>query len=196
MEQRRAAAVGLLLLLAVLIVIGWIVYRVANNSAVSATAITALTAVFAVVYGQYAQRKLAVEQTRRQEIADQYEAFVATLLDGMQANRKPAEQAAVFQAAVMAFAQKLLIWGSTSVVTTWITMRARWARLSGPSSDPAVLFDAEELLLAMRKDLGHNDSGLDRGDLLRVFITDLDSVDAAVAQRVAQAAGKRLSQAD
>jgi hypothetical protein len=37
-----------------------------------------------------------------------------------------------------------------------------------------MIFAFEDLLFEMRKDLGHSNSGLSKGDLLRMFINDYD----------------------
>jgi hypothetical protein len=36
------------------------------------------------------------------------------------------------------------------------------------------MLDFEKLLFAIRKDLGHSNKGLEDGDLLRPFLTDVD----------------------
>jgi hypothetical protein len=54
----------------------------------------------------------------------------------------------------------------------------RWERDAKAAQEAddsiALVFAWEELLRAMRRDLGHDDSGMARGELLRVFMTDLD----------------------
>jgi hypothetical protein len=40
--------------------------------------------------------------------------------------------------------------------------------------DPTVLFAFEQMLFEIRRDLGHENNGLGAGDLLRLFINDVD----------------------
>ena len=42
--------------------------------------------------------------------------------------------------------------------------------------NPETLFAFERFMLAMRRDLGHRNRGLGRKDVLRLFITDIDTI--------------------
>ena len=62
------------------------------------------------------------------------------------------------------------------------------------SSDPAqdstqMMFAFEDLLFAIRKDLGHSNAGLGRGDLLRGFVNDIDKYLATAESESAPADG-------
>ena len=69
------------------------------------------------------------------------------------------------------FTQKLIIWGSDKVVNSFIIFRNR--SLSGIKPE-RVLFLFEALLLEIRKDFGHKNKGIKQGDILSLFITDID----------------------
>jgi hypothetical protein len=71
------------------------------------------------------------------------------------------------------FTQQLLIWGSDGVVKQWSELR----RLTINASDASNfnnMFEFEKLLYEIRKDIGHKNKGLNKGDLLGLFINDLD----------------------
>jgi len=68
----------------------------------------------------------------------------------------------------------LITYGSRSVIRAWNRFRSESAK---GSKDPAVLlFAFEDVLIAIRQDLGHATFGQKRGDLLRVFVTDVDTL--------------------
>ena len=66
-------------------------------------------------------------------------------------------------------ARKMLVWASDEVVRAWVQVR-----MNSPSEGSmAVVWKIEDLLHAIRKDLGHR-SRLPRGELLKVFLNDLE----------------------
>lgn len=67
-------------------------------------------------------------------------------------------------------AKHLLVWGSEPVIAAVNRWRAL-AALDGGGPDS--LFAYEDLLFAIREDIG-NRKDLQRGDLLRVFVNDID----------------------
>jgi hypothetical protein len=42
------------------------------------------------------------------------------------------------------------------------------------SGEPESMFIVEDVLLEMRKDLGHPNRGFNKGDILRLFVNDID----------------------
>lgn len=74
------------------------------------------------------------------------------------------------------FTQKLLVWGSDEVLREYVSFQ-KMATLGAETegmNPRASLLSLEQLMLAMRKDLGHKNKGLDPGDLLRTFVNDWD----------------------
>lgn len=70
------------------------------------------------------------------------------------------------------FTENILIWGSDDVVAEWSNFRSK--SISGFQNPEQILFEVENLLLAIRKDLGHSNKGLTKGKLLGVFVNDID----------------------
>ena len=88
---------------------------------------------------------------------------------------------------------KLLVHGSPQVIKAWLAWRS-----CGPQEGPEdlrLLVAYELVLRAIRADLGHDDSILASGDLLRVYVTDLDeSLPHWEASRLALSASGRQDQ--
>lgn len=68
---------------------------------------------------------------------------------------------------------EMLIYASNGFLKQWRKFRS----VSVDETNPAqAIFQMEELLKSMRKDLGHSSWLLDKGDVLAVFINDIDDV--------------------
>jgi len=79
------------------------------------------------------------------------------------------------------FTEEILVWGSDEVVKTWVEFRyANWEEGSDGRASHENLFRLEELFLALRKDLGLKNKKLDKGDLLRLFVNDLQATGQSV----------------
>lgn len=80
--------------------------------------------------------------------------------------------------------EKLTIWGSDDVLKAYGEWRSQSIKADNPTEG---LFMLEGFILKIRKDLGHRNAGLRRGDLLRLFVNDIDNVLAGTAQQAAAA---------
>ncbi len=96
-----------------------------------------------------------------------YEQLVSILKD----NPEEAETAEFFKD----LTTKLLLYGPAPIIKEWIEFRLRGVSADDPTN-PTSLLNYEKLLLLVRKDLGHDDSELRLGDLLRVYVNDFDEM--------------------
>lgn len=71
-------------------------------------------------------------------------------------------------------ARQLLLGASSEMVRAFNAWQARANELQQQGDSAGAVRAWEELLLAIRKDLGHEDSSLPQGELLRLFVTDYD----------------------
>ncbi|MNT69492.1 hypothetical protein D3C72_2078170 [compost metagenome] len=76
------------------------------------------------------------------------------------------------------FTQKLVLWVSDDVMVRWSNFRDLIANIDShtPQENLQMFVRFEELLLAIRRDTGHANKGIQRGGILRLFINDLDTV--------------------
>lgn len=77
--------------------------------------------------------------------------------------------------------QELVIWGSDDMLNAFYDFRNKSIENSyekiGNSYNPYnTLFAVEDLLLAIRKDLGHKNKKVSRGRILGLFINDLPNI--------------------
>lgn len=70
--------------------------------------------------------------------------------------------------------RQLLLGASSAMVRAFNAWQAKANELQEQDDSKGAVLAWEELLLAIRKDLGHEDSDLPPGELLRLFIIDYD----------------------
>lgn len=137
---------------------------------------TVLVAVLSVVLGKIYEARSLIQKEHREKKIPVYEdliAFVFRVLMGARTGRSPSEQEMI--EFMMGFTQRVMVWGSDEVLTAWV----KWRRLATSEvemrSDPMKLMrNYEELILAIRRDLGHRNKGLQSGDILALFINDIN----------------------
>lgn len=140
---------------------------------------TVISVVITVVVGQFLQRRAGYEQAQRPTKVAVYERFMDTWFDllqvgKVQSERKPIQPDDPKAVGYMAqFARELILWGSAKVLTSYSHFTAR-VRVQTSAKSADTLFDFEKVLIAMRSDLGHSNRGIEKGDVLRLFVTDID----------------------
>lgn len=116
-------------------------------------------------------RLLEVEREARAKKVPEYEKFVGFLMNmffAQKLGKKPmAEQQMI--AEMLAWTKPLLIWGSDDVVRLWGRIR-----IDAAGGGTESLFRLEELLFAIRRDVGYPATTLRRGDILRLWVNDID----------------------
>ena len=167
------------------------------SAAIVAAAATTLVSVLGVTLGRFLERRHQIDLELREQKVPIYTEFVEGLLTvfaSANASSDDQEDAAISAShtnmssaktidAVPASAEqldllefltrmtpKLMIWGSNDVIVKWSQFRR------GADKHPPIdyMFMMEDLLTAIRKDLGHSGGGIARGDLLGLYINDID----------------------
>jgi hypothetical protein len=68
------------------------------------------------------------------------------------------------------FTGDVIVWGSPAVIRAYTAFR-------NTGANPEVVLRIDDLMQAMRKDLGNSNWTLNRGDLIKLFITDPEKLD-------------------
>lgn len=105
------------------------------------------------------------------EVLKDFEAF---------ATKPEAEQRAFF----MDLSTKLILHGPTPVINAWNA----WSRAANPAT-PATFVAWEHLLRAIRQDLGHDNSAIPAGDLLRLWVNEDDDPESRLLWEGIRAGG-------
>ncbi len=173
--------------------LAWIVFQgflilsskvTGTNFTTIATLITALISVFgalivafisyrAALKSKQAEKQIEIEQELRKQKAPIYEDFSELLFKVLKSS-KLGEQISEDELLefIFKFNQKLLVWGGDNVIKEWANFR-----INTQSDDKySVLFAVENILLAIRADMGHSNEKLKRGEILSVFINDMENI--------------------
>jgi hypothetical protein len=142
------------------------------GSIVAAT-IAAIAAFLVNVYIKHREAKERVLQEIRIKKTPVYEELIELIFSVLMAEKlgkkAPAESEIVAKIAGMT--PKVVIWASEDVVTKWNDVRTYVKKSTDTPLDQFTPWN--NLLRAIRKDLGHGDQKLERWALLRLFVNDL-----------------------
>ena len=166
------------MLLWIMISNAWVVFASLQKEVAAAIIVasaTVLVSVLSVVVGKYYERKRSIEQELRQKKIPMYEEFIRFWFDLFMSDKltgEPMKEKRMLEY-FNTFTQKLMVWGSDEVVNIWSNYR-RGIPVTPSASDALhSMLEFEKLLAAIRKDLGHNNRNLKEGDLLGLFINDM-----------------------
>ena len=142
-----------------------------------ATSGTIIVTLISVLVSKHLERKAQILAHLREKKVPIYEKiinFIFSLTFAEKLGKKsPTEKEIVkFFAEVT---QELVIWGSDEMIDAFYKFRIENIdHANGLQTEPnGILFTVENLLLAIRKDLGHQNKNIPKGKLLSLFINDL-----------------------
>lgn len=144
--------------------------------AIIAAGATVFVSVLSIVLGKVYEAREQIAREHREKKIPVYEdllKFMFRILMGTKAGNPPSEAEII--EFMTGFTQRVMVWGSDDVLAVWV----KWRRLSvspdAQKQDPfKLLVVYEELIRAIRRDLGHKNKGLARGDILALFVNDID----------------------
>ena len=148
-------------------------------SAIIAASATLIVAVLTVVIGKYYERKQEIENRQREKKIEVYEQFMEKWFDKLfvMSQSKDKNENVLddqeFTQFLREFTRKLILWGSNDVVKKYSSFRQGSLTPTQGSSPYALLYNFEQVLFEIRKDIGHSNQNLKAGDLLTLFINDL-----------------------
>lgn len=70
------------------------------------------------------------------------------------------------------FTERIVVWGSDEVVDAFY----RFRNSNNVDGGQGAILCIEDMLLAIRKDLGHRNKSLSRGKILGLFINDIENI--------------------
>ncbi len=147
-------------------------YQVA--AAVVAACATILISTLSLIFSKQYEHMRDVRQQHNQKKIPVYEDLIhfmfKTLFAKKMGEEPPTEQDML--KFLSDFTPKLIVWGSQSVIKSYASFKD-FSSKGAP--DPQIVYLFEDVMFAIRKDLEHKDTTLQKGDLLRLFITDIDS---------------------
>ena len=147
-------------------------------TAIVTASATVLVATGSILVTRIFERRSNRERDQQAKRVPVYEEFVKGLLEMMGATKNsnvaqtdtlPFDTDAFFAR----FTERVIIWGSEKVVREWVSLRRATFNAQSEEEKYANLYRLESLFLEIRSDRGLRNKGLERGDLLRLWINDL-----------------------
>ncbi|MBF0195538.1 MAG: hypothetical protein HQL71_13330, partial [Magnetococcales bacterium] len=138
---------------------------------------TVIVSIMSVHFAKYLERKAEILSHLREKKIPTYEKIVQFIFRITFAeklgNERPTDHEMIkFMTEIT---QEIVIWGSDEMVDALYDFRMQSIKdtASEENMHIDVLFTVENLLLAVRKDLGHNNKNLSSGKILGLFVNDL-----------------------
>lgn len=154
-----------------------------NINKVNPTIIVAFIAGSVTIIGYFVARYLEKQKTIEIQIREQklpvYDEFIGFFIQKLMGaeyqSLSDVEKAAEIQDFMARFTQKGLLWFSDDTLLAFINWKYSSQVLSGNTEDDTIesLRILEALLLAFRKDVGHSNKNIKKGDLLSLFVNDI-----------------------
>ena len=191
--ERGAIALALAVLLGVVVLTGallwalWLLLAPLRASLLTLPAtvaaptaigsLTALVSLYSVLVATHRRRSANIEREHRNQRIPVYAHFYETIFrflmaDNLGTDRPDEKDMAQF---FVEFTQSVALWGSPELIRTWSQVM-KIARESHDANEASIemMLAWENLLFVMREDVGHSNKGMGPGDLLRMFVNDID----------------------
>lgn len=145
--------------------------------AVITGAITLIITVLSVTLGKaYEVRTLIIKENRDKKIPI-YEDLIKFLFNKVLMGAKTGNEVTEGEMVefMSDFTQRIMIWGSDDVLNSFVRIRQIAFDEEETKKNPlSIMLGYEDLIKEIRKDLGYKNKGFKKGDLLSLFINDLN----------------------
>ena len=146
-------------------------------AAIIAPAATVIVSVISIVLGKYFESRNLIQKEQREKKIPVYEDlinFVSKIQMSTKAGNTPPSEEEMVNF-MSGFTQRIMVWGSDEVLTAFVRFRRVPTDDAATKANPfGLMFSYEQLILAIRRDLGHKNKALSTGDILRLSINDID----------------------
>ena len=143
--------------------------------AIVAGSVTVTVSILSVIISRHLENRALIKKELREKKIPVYEdliKFLFKVLMGDKIGSAPSEKELIKFMADNT--QRIMVWGSDSVLESYVKFR-RLSLIADKVENPIdFMITYEEMLREIRKDLGHKNKGLNQGDILSLFINDID----------------------
>lgn len=189
MKNNKVSLFGSFILLVLIICIiavavrfagGWIVDLIESVSSFDAVVIVALFTGFLSIFGVVVTKVLERRQNTKRYLVEKREQLYSEIIEFMfrllqeSKNKNPKKPDMKIGNELLKLTGKLTLWGSNGVLRSWAELRD--VSQKGQYSTSHLLHLMEKLFFEMRKDMGQSRLFLADGDILKLFISDLDDI--------------------
>jgi len=137
---------------------------------------TIIAGIGAVVIAQQRSKSREIAEAHRAKKIELYNSFITTMIGIIREHKgedsKALEGNKKIEEFFFTFTAEVVLWGSPSVLGHYATFRN-----CGQEKNLNIVLVMDDIMQAMRKDLGLSNWGLSRGDLMKMFLTDPETLD-------------------
>ena len=168
------------------VVLSWIMTQQSQIAAASiAFSGTLIAGIGAAVVAQQRAKSREIAEAHRPKKIELYNSFITTMI-GILRKHKGADPKALeadkeIEDFFYKFTAEVVLWGSPAVLRHYATFRNL-----GQEKNPNIILIMDDIMQAMRKDLGLSNWGLSRGGLMKMFLTDPESLDKLLVESTAK----------
>lgn len=161
-------------------ILSWITSQKSDvASAIIAAAATILAGIGAVIFSQQRTKTREIAESHRPKKVELYTKFVKKVMEVMQKSKEENSDDSLIEDAGLQqffeeFTTDLILWGSPSVIRAYHKFRKDSTSGDAEINIVAVM---DDVMRTMRKDLGHSDWTLQRGEIIKLFLRDPEELD-------------------
>lgn len=135
---------------------------------------TVTVSVVTVVVGRRLEANALIRKEHREKKVPVYEDLLQFMSKIMHSTKSGTAISEDEMFAFMAdFTRRIMVWGSDDVIAQWAAFRSASIDAGNGKAGHDVMFQYEDVIYAIRKDLGHQNKGLTKGKVLSLFVNDV-----------------------
>jgi hypothetical protein len=144
-------------------------------TAIVAAAATLMVTLLSLILSKYYERKGEINRENRLKKVPAYEHLMTFMFRILQQGKPGFEKLKDDDMirTYVSLTEQMIIWGSDDVLMAFSKFRVSSLVMDEPGGLLRLLVDFEDMLLAIRKDLGYNNKGVTRGTVLHLFLNDV-----------------------
>jgi hypothetical protein len=189
MKRHIKALIQVVLSIAVLVGCFWIAYVALSTAAtwlvglkselataIVAAAATLMVTLLSLIVSKYYERKGEINRENRLKKVPAYEHLMTFMFRIIQQG-KPGFETLKDDDLIRTYVsltEQMIVWGSDDVLRAFSKFRMSSLAMDQPGGLLRLMVDFEDMLLAIRKDLGYDNKGISRGTVLQLFLNDIN----------------------
>ena len=165
---------------AVVVAVRAMIHGISLNPTVGGAVIAATGTVFvsvlSIVLGKVYESRSLIKKEHREKKIPVYEDLIKLMFRIMVGEKtgNPISEKETIEL-LSGFTERVMVWGSDEVLAAWVKWRRLLINEAAVKANPIqAMFLYEEVLFAIRRDLGHKNKDLKTGDILALFVNDVD----------------------
>lgn len=153
------------------------------QSTIIAAGGTIIASVIAVIYNHRRTKEREIAEAHRPQKIEVYKKFMEMYVNIIKSGKKgqiltgSGELPEDLENSFFEFTRDVIVWGSPDVIKAYSAFRS----ISGDKYN--IIFRVDEMLREIRKDLGNSNKGIKSGDLIKLFLTDPENLDAILQDK-------------